>query len=93
MRSTDAAVSHLADLYSSPAAASGLLVIAAYNYGPGNVISKLNELPDDPRDRNFWNFYRHKWMSDEALDYVMSVFTAALICEDPALFDVPIERP
>ena len=91
-RSTGAAVRYLADLYSSKAAASGLLVIAAYNTGPGPVIDKLDQLPNDPRDRNFWNFYTHKWLPAEPLDYVMSVFAVALICEQPDLFNVPIER-
>lgn len=91
-RSTDAAVRYLADLYSSKAAASGLLVIAAYNVGPAPVIEKLDQLPSDPRHRNFWNFYRHNWLSAEALDYVMHIFALALICEQPDLFNVPIER-
>ena len=91
-RSTAAAVRYLADLYSSKAAASGLLVIASYTLGPGPVIKKLDELPNDPRDRNFWNFYRNNWLPDETLDYVMSVFAVALICQEPELFNVPIER-
>lgn len=90
-RSTDAAVRYLAQLYSTKAAASGLLVIAAYNAGPDAVIEKLDALPDEPRDRNFWNFYRHEWLDAEALDFVMSIFAAALICEQPDVFDVSME--
>jgi len=66
-------------------------VIASYNLGPGQVIGKLDELPNDPRDRSFWNFYRHNWLPDESLAYVMNVFTAALICQQPDLFNMPIQ--
>ena len=90
-RSTEAAVRYLVDIYSSKAAASGLLVIAAYNTGPGRVVEKLDALPNDPRDRNFWNFYRHNWLPDETLDYVMNIFAVALICQQPDLFNVPME--
>jgi hypothetical protein len=91
-RSTEAATAYLADLYSSKAAASTLLVIAAYNSGEGPVLRKLDSLPGDPRDRNFWNFYRNHWLPEETRNYVMDVFSAALICEQPEMFDVPLER-
>jgi Transglycosylase SLT domain. len=86
-RSTEAAVRYLADLYSSKAAASGLLVIASYTAGAGPVIERLDELPNDPRIRNFWNFYQHKWLPEETLAYVMNVFAVSLICEQPDLFN------
>jgi membrane-bound lytic murein transglycosylase D len=84
--STQAAAKHLAFLYSSKAAASGLLVIASYNYGQTRIIKKLDSLPNEPSQRNFWNFYRHGWVPDETQKYVMSIFSAALLCENPALF-------
>ncbi len=89
--STQAAVRYLAFLYSTKAAASGLLVIASYNYGQTRIINKLDELPNDPRQRNFWNFYRNGWIPNETRDYVMSIFSAALICEKPDLFQMNIE--
>jgi hypothetical protein len=90
-RSTEAATNYLADLYSSKAAASGLLVIASYSVGDA-VREKLEDLPNDPRDRNFWNFYKNNWLPRETQEYVMSVFSAALICEQPDVFDVSLER-
>jgi membrane-bound lytic murein transglycosylase D len=89
--STAAAVRYLAYLYSTKAAASGLLVIASYNYGQSRIIQRLDQLPNDPRQRNFWNFYRNGWVPEETRNYVMSIFSAALICEKPDLFNIHLE--
>jgi membrane-bound lytic murein transglycosylase D len=91
LRSTEAAVRYLADIFSTKAAASGLLAIASYNYGETRVIRKLDTLPNDPRQRNFWNFHNNGWLPDETRKYVMKIFSAALICENPELFQVNIE--
>jgi membrane-bound lytic murein transglycosylase D len=91
LRSSDAAVRYLAYLYSTKAAASGLLVIASYNYGQVRIIRKLDELPNDPRQRSFWNFYNNGWLPDETRDYVMKIFSAALICGNPDLFQMNID--
>ena len=87
-RSTEAAARYLSELYSDQAAASALLVVASVNYGEGGIIKRLEALPKDPRERNFWRFYKNHWLTPEAEDYVMSVFSAALIAEQPALFGV-----
>jgi pSer/pThr/pTyr-binding forkhead associated (FHA) protein len=87
-RATQAAARYLAYLYSTKAAASGLLVIASYNYGQTRIIEKLDQLPNDPRQRSFWNFYRNGWIPPETRDYVMYIFSAALICEKPDLFNI-----
>jgi serine/threonine protein kinase len=87
-RATQAAARYLAVLYSTKAAASGLLVIACYNYGSTRIINKLDQLPNDPRQRSFWNFYRNGWIPAETRDYVMKVFSAALICEKPDIFHI-----
>jgi hypothetical protein len=42
--------------------------------------------------RNFWNFYNNQWLSQEPREYVMFVFAAALICEQPELFGFALER-
>ncbi len=90
-RSTQAAVSYLAYLYSTKAAASGLLVIASYNFGQTRIIERLDHLPNDPRERNFWNFYARGWLPAETRDYVLYIFSAALICEKPHLFNFAME--
>jgi hypothetical protein len=91
VRSTDAATSHLVDLYVSKAGGSALLALAAYSAGGGIVLGRLEAMPDDPRARNFWNFYSGQWLSAETRDYVMLIFAAALICEQPDVFGAPIE--
>jgi membrane-bound lytic murein transglycosylase D len=88
---THAAVRYLAHIYSTRAAASGLLVIASYNFGETRVLRRLEKLPNDPRQCNFWNFYRNGWIPEETRDYVMKIFSAALICEKPELFQMNIE--
>jgi membrane-bound lytic murein transglycosylase D len=88
--STDAAVRYLAYLYSTKAAASGLLVIASYNYGQARIIQRLDTLKNDPRQRSFWYFYNHGWIPAETRDYVMQIFSAALICKNPELFQMNI---
>jgi membrane-bound lytic murein transglycosylase D len=91
IKATEAAARYLADLYASKAQASGLLVIASYNYGATRIIKKLDGLSNDPRDRNFWNFYRNQWLPDETRDYVMSIFSAAMICDKPHLFNFSMQ--
>lgn len=87
-----AATRYLADIYSLQAAGSTLLVAAAYNSGEDRVLRRLQNIPNDPRDRNFWNFYRNNWLPKETQDYVMAVFSAALICEQPRMFNVQLEK-
>jgi membrane-bound lytic murein transglycosylase D len=89
--STNAAVRYLAFLYSTKAAASGLLVMASYNFGQTRIIDRLDKLPNNPRQRSFWNFYNNGWIPEETRDYVMKIFSAALICENPGLFQMDME--
>ncbi len=91
LRSTEAATRYLAYLYTTKAAASSLLVIASYNYGEGRIIKRLDQLPNDPRQRSFWNFYNNGWLPAETRDYVMCIFSAALICKNPELFQMNVD--
>jgi membrane-bound lytic murein transglycosylase D len=91
LKSIDAAARYLADLYATKAAASGLLVIASYNYGDTRIIRKLDTLRNEPREKSFWNFYRNKWLPEETRDYVMSIVSAALICENPDAFNFAMQ--
>jgi soluble lytic murein transglycosylase-like protein len=91
IRSTIAAAEYLRDLYTTKAAASGLLVMASYNYGPTRITKNLDDLPNNPRARNFWNFYRNNWIPPETRQYVMYIFSAALVCEHPDLFGFDME--
>lgn len=101
-RSTEAAAKYLLEIYSTLAQASGLLVIASYNWGEHRVVNKLESLPgpqaipveafegipEDPSERNYWRFlgkYSDR-MPAETKDYVLKIFAAAVIGQNPRLF-------
>jgi membrane-bound lytic murein transglycosylase D len=86
--STRAAAGHLRYIYTTDAQASGLLVMASYNWGQGNVLRLIRTMPENPRDRNFWRLldrYRDR-IPQETYHYVFSIVSAAVIGENPALF-------
>lgn len=83
------------DLYATDAQASGLLIMACYNWGEGRVLPLIRSLPQNPSDRNFWKVltrYREK-IPAETYDYVFSIFSAAVIGEDPKLFGFSFDNP
>ena len=101
-KSTEAAAKYLLEIYSTLAQASGLLVIASYNWGEHRIVNKLESLPgpqsipveafegipEDPRERNYWRFlgeYSDR-MPEETKDYVLKIFAAAVIGQNPRLF-------
>jgi membrane-bound lytic murein transglycosylase D len=86
VKSTVAATKYIKDLSISDAQASGLLVMAAYNWGEGNVRQIIQKMPENPRDRNFWRLLAYKNIPQETYDYVFSIVSAAVICEDPGYF-------
>lgn len=94
-KSTRAAASYLREIYTTDAQASGLLVMASYNWGERRVVKLLKTMPENPRERNFWQLitaYRKK-VPDETYDYVFSIFTAAVIGENPRLFGFDFDNP
>jgi len=98
-KATHAAAKYLKTIYSTRAQASGLLVMASYNWGEGNVIRHLKEMnylenmPANPRERNFWTFSQQFDMPQETYDYVLYIFAAAVIGEDPAYFGFKFAPP
>jgi hypothetical protein len=52
-KATEAAARYLKRIYLTDAQASGLLVIASYNWGEGNVIRMIKQMPQNPQERNF----------------------------------------
>ena len=108
-KSTRAAARYLQTIFSTKAQASGLLVIASYNWGEHRVIRKLEQLPgpqgipqgalegipENPEDRNYWRFLREysDRMPEETKDYVLKIFSAAVIGHNPALFGFDFENP
>ena len=85
-KSTIAAMKYIRELNNTGAQASGLLVLASYNWGEGNVREVINKMPENPRERNFWRLLAMKNIPRETYDYVFLIFAAAVICEKPQLF-------
>lgn len=106
---TDAASRYLRDLHGILTQASGLLVMAAYNWGEHRIEPRLDALPEpqdvfreefssvptNPASRNYWAFlseYEDR-MPDQTKDYVIKIFSAAVIGRDPRHFGLDIEDP
>jgi membrane-bound lytic murein transglycosylase D len=93
VKSTVAAMKYIKDLSTSQAQASGLLVMASYNWGENNVRQIILKMPETPRERNFWRLLEHKEIPQETYDYVFSIVSAAAICENPRVFGFDVECP
>ncbi len=94
-KATGAAARYIKDIFSTDAQASGLLVMASYNWGENNVIGLIRSLPENPRDRNFWKLldeYKER-IPEETYNYVFYIFSAAVIGENPSLFGFDFENP
>jgi membrane-bound lytic murein transglycosylase D len=94
-KATDVAARYIKDIYSTDAQASGLLVMASYNWGEQRVINMIRTMPENPRERNFWKLldrYRDR-VPKETYDYVLSIVSAAVIGENPRLFGFGFDNP
>jgi len=94
-KATKAAARYLKDLYATDAQASGILVMACYNWGETQVLPLVRSMPANPRERNFWRlFARHRdQIPKETYDYVFYIFSAAVIGENPRLFGFNFDNP
>jgi soluble lytic murein transglycosylase-like protein len=90
---TRAAARYLRSIYNTDAQASGLLVMASYNWGEGNIIKRIRTMPENPRQRNFWELVNSYKIPDETYGYVLHIVAAAVIGENPALFGFDFENP
>ena len=94
-KSTLAAARYLRNIYDTEAQASGLLVIASYNWGERRVNELIQKMPENPRERNFWHVlaqYRDQ-IPQETYDYVYYIVSAAVIGENPRLFGFDFDNP
>jgi len=94
-KATTAASLYIKDIYATDAQASGLLVIASYNWGEQRIIDLLKTMPENPQERNFWKVlekYRSR-MPDQTYDYVFNIVSAAVIGENPRLFGFQFDNP
>jgi membrane-bound lytic murein transglycosylase D len=94
-RATKAAARYLKDIYSTDAQASGLLVMASYNWGEDRVVPLIRSMPANPRERNFWSLLaKHgSKIPEETYGYVYYIFSAAVIGENPRLFGFDFDNP
>ena len=94
-KATVAAARYIKEIYSTDAQASGLLVMASYNWGERRVINMLKTMPANPKDRNFWKVLeQHRnQVPPETYDYVLNIVSAAVIGEDPKLFGFAFDNP
>jgi membrane-bound lytic murein transglycosylase D len=92
---TRAAARYLKDIYSTDAQASGLLVMASYNWGEQKVIRLIQGMPANPRERNFWRLLtEHRdQIPQETYDYVFYIVAAAVVGENPRLFGFDFDNP
>ena len=93
--STVAAAKYIRDIYDTDAQASGLLVMASYNWGERRVIQLIRSMPEDPRERNFWRILENykKQIPKQTYDYVFYIVSAAVIGENPRLFGFDFDNP
>ena len=94
-KATRAAAEYLYDIYTTDAQASGLLVIASYNWGQTNILRLIRSMPESPQDRNFWSLltqYRDR-IPKETYGYVFNIVAAAVIGENPRLFGFDFDPP
>ncbi len=94
-KATDAAARYIRDIYNTEAQASGLLVVASYNWGERKVRELVRKMPLNPRERNFWNLLTRykKEIPRQTYDYVFYIFSAAVIGQNPSLFGFDFENP
>jgi pSer/pThr/pTyr-binding forkhead associated (FHA) protein len=94
-KATAAAARYIKDIYATDAQASGLLVMASYNWGEQRIINMLRKMPANPRERNFWKVLeRHRnQVPKETYDYVLYIVSAAVIGENPRLFGFAFDSP
>lgn len=98
-KATTAAAKYINYIYNTDAQASGLLVIASYNFGEHRVLKFLDLLSRNfrmnPKERNYWELLRRyeDKIPHETKDYVMKIFSAAVIGSNPRLFGFDVDAP
>jgi hypothetical protein len=94
-KATNAAARYIKDIYATDAQASGLLVMAGYNWGEQRVIRLIRSLSANPKERNFWKLlerYRDR-IPPETYNYVFYIVSAAVIGENPRMFGFSFDSP
>jgi hypothetical protein len=68
-------------------------VLASYNWGTTRVRKRIQAMQENPRDRNIWRLLAQTDMPAERRDPVFKIFAAAVLGEDPKLFEFDFEMP
>ena len=92
-KATEAAAKYIRNIRINLAQASGLLVMASYNWNETRIRESLRQMPENPRERNFWELLKREKIPRETYDYVYYIFSAAVICQNPSLFGFDFEPP
>jgi soluble lytic murein transglycosylase-like protein len=94
-KSTRAAAQYIRDIYETEAQASGLLVLASYNWGERKVRELIRKMPQNPQNRNFWELLKihRRKIPSETYDYVFYIISAAVIGQNPDLFGFSFSNP
>ncbi len=94
-KATAAAARYIKDIYATDAQASGLLVMAGYNWGEQRVIRLIRSLSPNPKDRNFWKLLQQhrQRIPPETYNYVFYIVSAAVIGENPRMFGFDFDSP
>ena len=94
-KATTAAARYIKEIYATDAQASGLLVMASYNWGEGRIIRLLRSMPQNPQERNWWQVLeKHRnQVPLQTYDYVFYIVSAAVIGENPRLFGFQFDNP
>ena len=92
-KATEAAAKYIRDIKNNLAQASGLLVMASYNWNETRIREILPQMPEDPKERNFWQLLKKGNIAQETYDYVLYIFSAAVICQNPNLFGFDFDSP
>jgi soluble lytic murein transglycosylase-like protein len=108
-KSSQAAARYLRTIFATLTQASGLLVVASYNWGEHRVASKLDAMagpqaipsdafegiPDSAEARSYWRFLGEfsDRMPEQTKDYVARIFSAAVIGEDPRRYGFAVDNP
>lgn len=93
IKSTKAAARFIRDMYNTKAQGSGLLVLASYNWGIGNLQEIIDQMPPNPQERNFWQLVKNHKIPKQTYDFVFYIISAAVIGENPALFGFNFKNP
>ena len=101
-KSTEAAANLLHDIYRNEALASGLLTLAVFLEHERDTTASeirlgsiLNPVAKDVNERTLWSIRQQhpSMISQEVYDEVVRIFAAAVIGQDPGLFDLDVVTP